>query len=526
MLSFPPPSADGVPIAATPKKIGFWKAVFRGDLGQIYLASCDPRVRSSLAFRLVEAIVDKQHGGDYRSRVVHCPPPHLFWIMLRRAETSARFIHRAYCRALWRERGFLARLGLLAWYLAWLPIFAFTSIWFTTLNGKAIARRTGKSMARQAMEQLSVAWRFGCLPPSYYMFELFDAQRLARAGDYLHRFELKGGIYRLMKSQVVPNIGNKSKFIERCRANDLPVPENLFIHKAGHPLEVAALPPCDLFIKTLRGNGGTGAEAWLYGPDDQYRSLFDGERIGRDELLERIKKRDHDAVVQTRLLNHESLRDLSNGALTTLRILTFCNETGNYEATHAGLRMAIGANRLVDNSHAGGIIAAVEMKTGRLGPATDIGLRPDIGWCTHHPDTGAAIDGRMLHYWPETIALACRAHAAFAPRVMIGWDIAITANGPVLIEGNGAPGIDLIQRVYREPIGNSRVGELIGFHLRNDPETMALIGDAVGLTPMPPVMDEPVDMAAGNADIGQHGVVGAAQPPGGAPAVDRPRHAP
>jgi hypothetical protein len=38
-------------------------------------------------------------------------------------------------------------------------------------------------------------------------------------------------------------------------------------------------------------------------------------------------------------------------------------------------------------------------------------------------------------------------------------------------------------------------------------------------------MDEPVDMAAGDADIGQHGVIGAAQAARGAPAVDRPRYA-
>lgn len=478
MLSFPPPPADGSPSQGAQKKIGFWKAVFRSDLGQIYLASCDPAVRSGLAFRIVTAIADRQHGGKYRARVVHCPPPHLLWIMRRRAETSARFIHRAYCRALWRERGVPARLALLAWYLAWPLIFAFLSVWFTSLNGRAIARRTGKSMARQAMEQLAVAWRFGCLPPSYYMFELFDERMLARAGDYLHRFELKGGIYRLMKSQSVPNIGNKKNFIERCRANDLPVPEIQLIHKAGRSFETSDLPPCDIFIKTVRGAGGTGAEAWQYMPDDSYRSILDGERVGRGDLLDRIKRRDQDVIIQARLLNHESLRDLSNGALATLRILTLLNETGTYEATHAGLRMAIGANRLVDNSHAGGIIAAVEMKSGKLGPATDIGLRPDIGWRTHHPDTGALIDGRVLPFWPETVALACRAHAAFAPRVIVGWDIAITTNGPVLIEGNGAPGIDLPQRAYREPIGSSRLGELIAFHLRRDPTTMALIGDA------------------------------------------------
>jgi hypothetical protein len=472
---------DGLPGVEARRTVGFWKAVFRGDLGQIYLASSDARVRSSLGYRIVETLVERQHGAKYRSRVVHCPPPHLLWIMRRPAKTDAGFIHRAYCRALWRERGFLARLNLLAWYIVWPLIFAFTSIWFTVLNGRAIARRSGKSLVKQAVEQLIMAWLFGCLPPSYYMFELFEKQRQARADEYLHRFELKGGIYRLMKSvtelQALSNLGDKNEFTKRCRANELPVPEVLLLHKAGNPLDVLELPPCDLFIKSVRGKGGTGAEAWLYVSNGQYRSLLDGECLRQDELLARIRERNQDVVIQTRLLNHDAIRDLSNGALTTIRLLTLLNEKGDYEATHAGFRMAIGANRLVDNSHAGGIIAAVDIESGRLGPATDIGWRPDIGWRMHHPDTGAVIEGRALPLWPQTVALACRAHAAFAPRVIVGWDIAITSNGPVLIEGNGAPGIDLLQRAYREPIGNSRLGELMCFHLRNNPATMTLIAD-------------------------------------------------
>jgi hypothetical protein len=467
-------------MVAPRKTIDFLKAVLRGDLGQIYLASTDPGFTSSFAFRFVEALTSKQHGAKYRSRVVNCPPPHLLWVMRRRAETTAEFIHRAYCRALWRERGFLARLRLAAWYPAWPLIFAVTSIWATILNGRTIARRTGKSAARQVAEQLVAAWRFGCLPQWYYTFELFDAQRLARGSEYLYRFELKGGIYRLMRpatgAHPVPSLSDKNQFTEWCRANNLPVPKAHFVHRAGASAEFLKLPPGDLFIKPLHERGGTGAEAWLHVAAGRYRSLLDSECIGEIDLLDRIKGRNQDIIVQPRLLNHDAIRDLSNGVLMTVRILTFLNETGAYEATHAGLRMAIGANRLVDNSHAGGIIAAVDMKSGRLGPATDAGLRPDIGWCTHHPDTSTLIEGRTLPLWAETVALACRAHAAFAPRVIVGWDIAITSMEPVLIEGNSAPGIDLLQRAYREPIGNSRMGDLIRFHLCNNPATVALIG--------------------------------------------------
>ena len=462
--------------------IDLLKALLRGDIGQIYLlASRNSEVTSSLLFRIVETLTDRQHGAKYRSRVVICPPPHLLWIMRRHAETTADFIHRAYCRALWRERGFLARLQLLAWYLVWPLIFAVTSISATVLNGRAITRRTGKPVARQVVEQFIGAWRFGCLPQWYYMFELFDGQRLARGCEYLHRFEAKGGVYRLMKpvaeARIISSLGDKNQFTEWCGANNLPVPEVHFIYRSGDPIADLRLPPGDLFIKPLRGRGGTGAQAWLHVAAGRYRSLLDGECLGEVDLLEQIKGRDQDIMVQTRLLNHDAIRDLSNGALMTVRLITFLNETGTYEATHAGLKMAVGANRLVDNFHAGGIAAAIDMKSGRLGPASDIGLRPDVGWCTHHPDTGGVIEGRVLPLWQETIAMACRAHAAFAPRVIVGWDIAITSKGPVLIEGNGAPGLDLLQRAYREPLGNSRMGELIVFHLRNNPATLVLIGD-------------------------------------------------
>ena len=37
--------------------------------------------------------------------------------------------------------------------------------------------------------------------------------------------------------------------------------------------------------------------------------------------------------------------------------------------------------------------------------------------------------------------------------------------------------VNLLQRASREPIGNSRLGELMAFHLRNNPAVLALIGD-------------------------------------------------
>jgi hypothetical protein len=62
-------------------------------------------------------------------------------------------------------------------------------------------------------------------------------------------------------------------------------------------------------------------------------------------------------------------------------------------------------------------------------------------------------------------ALAERAHRVTRDRVLVGWDIAITPSGPVLLEGNSYPDVHYPQRIYRRPYGEMRVGQLLGHHM-------------------------------------------------------------
>jgi uncharacterized membrane protein len=155
------------------------------------------------------------------------------------------------------------------------------------------------------------------------------------------------------------------------------------------------------------------------------------------------------------------IADLSNGALATVRVITCRNERGEIEVTNAVLRMARGNNTVVDNFHAGGIAAKVNLQSGVLGRATDLGVRTTTAWCETHPDTGARILGRTLPFWSDTLDLVRRAHAVFSDRMFIGWDVAVLQDGPQLIEGNGAPDLDIIQRTHQEPVGNAQLGQIL-----------------------------------------------------------------
>ena len=148
-----------------------------------------------------------------------------------------------------------------------------------------------------------------------------------------------------------------------------------------------------------------------------------------------------------------------------MRLLTILNEHGEPEAVNAAFRMAVSKASPVDNFHAGGIAAPVDMATGTLGLATGLGLGGDFRWHETHPLTGAQIRGRRLPQWEAAMALAIAAHRLVAPRVMVGWDIGFLLDGPCLIEGNTGPDADIHQRVELRPIGNARYGELLAWHL-------------------------------------------------------------
>ncbi|MDZ7634143.1 MAG: sugar-transfer associated ATP-grasp domain-containing protein [Bacteroidales bacterium] len=105
------------------------------------------------------------------------------------------------------------------------------------------------------------------------------------------------------------------------------------------------------------------------------------------------------------------------------------------EVVILGSRLRISVNSSVDNMAAGNIAAPIDDETGTIyGPAVygDI-TRPDE---VVHPVTGISIIGFQIPYWKETIELVKRAATMHTQNRSIGWDIAMTDEGPDLIEGN------------------------------------------------------------------------------------------
>ncbi len=96
----------------------------------------------------------------------------------------------------------------------------------------------------------------------------------------------------------------------------------------------------------------------------------------------------HKLVIQHRLWNHSSLRQLSGtDSLQTLRLATYVNPDGNVEICDSVFKLIVGKN-LTDNFHwgtTGNLVSRPDPDTGILGPAMgDIPHRPRPR-LPHHP---------------------------------------------------------------------------------------------------------------------------------------------
>jgi len=101
-----------------------------------------------------------------------------------------------------------------------------------------------------------------------------------------------------------------------------------------------------------------------------------------------------------------------------------------------------------DNFSGGGLGASIELGTGRLGVALrhpGEGGRPPERF-THHPETGAQIEGAVLPHWDRVRDMVLRAAASLPVNRYVGWDVFIDEAGtPVIIEANGNSGLQMVQ---------------------------------------------------------------------------------
>lgn len=267
------------------------------------------------------------------------------------------------------------------------------------------------------------------------------------------------GVHRLINPGAFPlsknPLKNKRLFMARCRRAGLPVPEQF---DASADVLDGWIAGSEAFLaKPNYASKGQGILGFRREGGGWRR---DGAPAEADSVLREARAM-HEAggVLQRACLAHPDLRDLSPGALPTLRVMTAIDEAGRVEVCDRVIRLSAGGPRAVDNFNAGNLVAGLDGE-GRITRA----FRRERGRAVEvrdHPTTGAALAGRRPPDLDPALALAARAHEAFrAGFSVIGWDVGLTAEGPVLIEGNWSPGSDILALVSGRALGDTRLGAL------------------------------------------------------------------
>ena len=156
------------------------------------------------------------------------------------------------------------------------------------------------------------------------------------------------------------------------------------------------------------------------------------DEYDRDSIIAYMQKKGFN-LAEEFIIQHPELARMSPSGLNTIRVITQLNKKRDVDIL--GARFRISVNNYVDNMASGNIAAEVDIATGIvIGPGvySDI-TKPDV---THHPVTGVKIIGFQLPMWDEIIQLAIQAALHRPENRSIGWDVALTENGPELIEGN------------------------------------------------------------------------------------------
>jgi hypothetical protein len=132
---------------------------------------------------------------------------------------------------------------------------------------------------------------------------------------------------------------------------------------------------------------------------------------------------------------------ISPSFANTLHILTLWDYEANLPFAAAAVhRFGNACPALPNNDHtAAGLIANIELGSGKMGAAVaadEHGVRRHF---EHHPGTDSAIAGVTIPRWAETVAAVLQAASALPQIPLIGWEIVATEEGPAFVAGHAPP---------------------------------------------------------------------------------------
>lgn len=295
-----------------------------------------------------------------------------------------------------------------------------------------VKEKSGQSKARTLCSMAWCALRYGAGYYDYVMFGFYDMNGKQR-NTYLTRVRNKKVCELMNDYSFADQFDDKLRFNQRFAD---------FLHRKtlnGETATAAELADFirgqeAIFAKPNHGSCGKGVE-----------KLNTADFTDAAAMLAYIREKKL-VILEHALPQHPDMARLHPQSVNSMRIVT---DIVGDEVQIAYIIVKIGrGDSCCDNSGQGGVLCRVDEATGKIrSVATD----DYFNVFEKHPDTGITFMSYQLPMVPEAIALAKQAAMVIPQMRHVGWDVAITPEGPAIIEGNEYPGTDLCQLAPHYP---------------------------------------------------------------------------
>jgi len=240
-----------------------------------------------------------------------------------------------------------------------------------------------------------------------------------------------------------PRVDNKLITKTICHAHGIPVPATYaIIERCGDIRRFPDLigPRDDFVIKPGAGSEGRGIIVVVGKQGDQFLTAG-GLKLALPDVryhlstilagLYSLGGQLDRVIVEQRIVRHAAFEKVAVGGTPDIRVILYRGVP-----VMAMVRLPTQESRGRANLHQGAIAAGVDLLTG----TTSGGMCHDQA-VSHHPDTGASIQGLQIPMWDRLLEAAMRLAQGLELNY-VGVDFVLDATiGPVVLEANARPGL-------------------------------------------------------------------------------------
>ena len=262
---------------------------------------------------------------------------------------------------------------------------------------------------------------YGFTPTEFFAYHLGDKKNYEERRSFLADRDVMEIVYKYNDSSSIEIFNDKSRTYEKY--------SQFFGREA---ITIQSEADYELFRQFIRGKEDIVRKSVRESTGRGVALVKLKEYSGKEEELFGELLKGGKMLIEERIQQDERMAALNPSSVNTIRLITFNTQNG-IVATYCFLK-AGRESSFVDNGGAGGILIGVDIESGvtTTNGIAETGERFDI-----HPDTHVELKGFQLPAFRDAICMA-KELAKMAPKVKyIGWDLAYTKDGWIVVEGNG-----------------------------------------------------------------------------------------